>query len=533
VLYLENNLTGRAFAPARIAVLKLIASQAATSLENTRLYRDLSLREAKIRRLVDANIIGIFIWDFEGRILEANDAFLRIVGYDREDITLGRLRWTEVTPPEWGERDAVLTQEQKMTGSLQPFEKEYFRKDGARVPVLIGTAMFEERGDQGVAFVLDLTERKRAEQALRESQEQWKAVFENNPTMYFMVDASGAIVLANPLGAEQLGFTVDELIGLPVQNLFHPEDREAVGRSMAVCFKACGRTISWEARKLRKNGAALWVREMGRVMLIKDRPVALIVCEDITERKRVSDTLREAQAELAHANRVATMGQLTASIAHEVNQPIAANVINAQAALRWLTAERPDLEEVRQALGRIVENANRAGAVIGRIRTLIKKAPPRSDSVAINDAIREVIELTHGETVKNGVSVRTELVDGLPLVEGDRVELQQVIINLVVNAIEAMGATNEPVRELVLGTEEDEPGFVRVAVRDSGPGLEPGASERLFDAFYTTKPSGLGLGLSICRSIIDAHGGRLWATANSPRGAVFQFTVPIHPDIAP
>jgi C4-dicarboxylate-specific signal transduction histidine kinase len=215
-----------------------------------------------------------------------------------------------------------------------------------------------------------------------------------------------------------------------------------------------------------------------------------------------------------------------------VNQPIAANVINAQAALRWLTAERPDVEEVRQALGRIVENANRAGAVIGRIRTLIKKAPPRSDSVAINDAIREVIELTHGETVKNGVSVRTELVDGLPPVEGDRVELQQVIINLVVNAIEAMGATNEPVRELVLGTEEDEPGFVRVAVRDSGPGLEPGASKRLFDAFYTTKPSGLGLGLSICRSIIDAHGGRLWATANSPRGAVFQFTVPIHSDIA-
>ena len=532
VLYLENNLTARAFAPARIAVLKLIASQAATSLENTRLYRDLSLREAKIRRLVDSNIIGIFIWDFEGRILEANDAFLRIVGYDREDLASGRLRWTEVTPPEWGERDAVLTQEQKMTGSLQPFEKEYFRKDGARVPVLIGTAMFEERGDQGVAFVLDLTERKQAEQALRESQEQWKAVFENNPTMYFMVDASGAIVSANPLGAEQLGFTVDELIGLPVQNLFHPEDREAVGRSLALCFKGCGRTISWEARKIRKNGAALWVREMGRVMLIKDRPVGLIVCEDITERKRVSDTLREAQAELAHANRVATMGQLTASIAHEVNQPIAANVINAQAALRWLTAERPDLEEVRQALGRIVENANRAGAVIGRIRTLIKKAPPRSDSVAINDAIREVIELTHGETVKNGVSVRTELVDGLPPVEGDRVELQQVIINLVVNAIEAMSATNEPVRELVLGTEEDEPGFVRVAVRDSGPGLEPGASERLFDAFYTTKPSGLGLGLSICRSIIDAHGGRLWATANSPRGAVFQFTVPIHPDIA-
>jgi C4-dicarboxylate-specific signal transduction histidine kinase len=233
--------------------------------------------------------------------------------------------------------------------------------------------------------------------------------------------------------------------------------------------------------------------------------------------------------ELAHANRVATMGQLTASIAHEVNQPIAASVTNAHAALRWLGAQRPNLDEARLALGRIVENGNRAGAVINRIRTLIKKAPPRSDSITINDAIREVIELTHGESVKNGVSVRTELADGLPLVEGDRVQLQQVILNLVVNAIEAMSGTNEPPRELLLSTEMSEPGFVRVAVQDSGPGLAPEAFERLFDAFYTTKPSGLGLGLSICRSIIEAHGGRLWATANEPRGAVFQFTLPANP----
>jgi C4-dicarboxylate-specific signal transduction histidine kinase len=201
-------------------------------------------------------------------------------------------------------------------------------------------------------------------------------------------------------------------------------------------------------------------------------------------------------------------------------------VINAQAALRWLSAERPNLGEVSQALRRIVENGNRAGAVISRIRALIKKAPPRSDSVGINDAIREVIELTHGETVKNGVSVRMRLADRLPPVEGDRVQLQQVILNLVVNAVEAMIATNEPPRDLLLSTEESEPGIVRVAVRDSGPGLAPAALERIFDAFYTTKASGLGLGLSICRSIIEAHGGRMWVTANSPRGAVFQFTVP-------
>ena len=305
---------------------------------------------------------------------------------------------------------------------------------------VVGRPVIDSAGElvEYLGTAVDITERKRAEQALRESEEQWKAVFENNPTMYFMVDAGGAIVSVNPLGAEQLGFTVEDLIGLPVQNLFHPEDRQVAGRHTAICFDRPGSALSWEARKIRKNGVVLWVRETARVMLIKDRPMALIVCEDITERKRVSETLREVQTELAHANRVATMGQLTASIAHEVNQPIAASVTNAHAAMRWLGAQPPNLEEAKLALGRIVENGNRAGAVISRIRDLIKKAPPRNDSVAINNAIREVIELTHGETVKNAVSVRTRLADGLPPVEGDRVQLQQVILNLVVNAVDAL-----------------------------------------------------------------------------------------------
>ena len=247
---------------------------------------------------------------------------------------------------------------------------------------------------------------------------------------------------------------------------------------------------------------------------------------DVTERRRAEE---ERQA-LAHANRIATMGQLTASIAHEVNQPIAAVITNAQATLRWLSAARPDLEEARQALRRIVENGNRAGEVIGRIRALITKAPPRKDDVAINDAILEIVALTHGEAVKNGVSVRTQLAEGLPIIEGDGVQLQQVILNLIVNAIEAMSGTNEAPRDLLIGAEKADPDGVLVAVRDSGPGLAPETLERLFDAFYTTKASGMGMGLSICRSIIEAHGGRLWASANLPRGAVFQFTVPADPE---
>jgi C4-dicarboxylate-specific signal transduction histidine kinase len=236
------------------------------------------------------------------------------------------------------------------------------------------------------------------------------------------------------------------------------------------------------------------------------------------------------QTEVAHANRVATMGQLTASIAHEVNQPIAAAVTNAQAALRWLAARPPDLEEVRQALGDIVKDVNRAGDVIGRIRDLVKKAPPRKERVDINEVIREVIEVTHGEAVKNGASVETALGEGLPLIEGDRVQLQQVVLNLIVNAVQAMGTVAEGPRELFITTARAEPDGVLVAVKDSGPGLAPASLERLFDPFYTTKPEGLGMGLSICRSIIEAHGGRLWVTANQPRGAIFSFTAPAHAD---
>ncbi len=250
------------------------------------------------------------------------------------------------------------------------------------------------------------------------------------------------------------------------------------------------------------------------------------------EKNRAAEALREMELALAHANRIETMGQLTASIAHEVNQPIAATVTNAQAALRWLRLDPPDLGEVRQALDRIVRDGVRAGAVVQQIRSLSKKASPHDDRVDINSAAREVIELTLSETMKNGVSVRTELTEGLPLIRGDRVQLQQVIVNLLLNAVEAMSGMKEGARELAITTGRSDSGDILVLVGDSGPGLPPAVQDNLFKAFYTTKPSGLGLGLSICRSIVEGHGGRLWASANAPRGAVFQFTLPIQLDIA-
>jgi C4-dicarboxylate-specific signal transduction histidine kinase len=235
---------------------------------------------------------------------------------------------------------------------------------------------------------------------------------------------------------------------------------------------------------------------------------------DLSERKRAEADLREVQTELAHSNRTATMGQLTASIAHEVQQPIAAVVTYAAAASRWLGVRPPNLDELRQALDGIVYEAMRAGGIVSGIRDLVKKAPPRRERVDINEAVREVIELTRGEAAKNDVSVLTVLGDGLPLVLGDRVQLQQVMLNLIVNAIEAMNATSEGPRALLVSTATDSSMGVLIAVSDSGPGLPADGINHVFDPFYTTKESGLGMGLSICRSIIDAHGGQLSAKAN-------------------
>jgi C4-dicarboxylate-specific signal transduction histidine kinase len=234
----------------------------------------------------------------------------------------------------------------------------------------------------------------------------------------------------------------------------------------------------------------------------------------------------EHQTELAHANRVAILGQLSASIAHEVNQPLAAIVTNAEVALRMLTAEPANPEAIRQALTRIVRDGKRAGDIVGRTRALMKKAPPRREGRASNEVILEAVGLTHGEAVMNGVSLQTQLADDLPPIAGDRVQLQQVMLNLIINAVEAMSASGAAVRELVIRTTRTKSGGVLVAVRDSGPGVDPADLEQIFDAFYSTKPDGLGMGLSICRAIIEAHGGILWATPCLPLGTTFQFTLP-------
>jgi PAS domain S-box-containing protein len=517
---------------ALLSMLATIGSQIGQFIERTRAEQALREREARIRRLVDANIIGIFIWDFDGQVLEANEAFLRIVGYDQADLVAGRLRWTELTPPEWRDRDAQLIQEQRVAGTLQPFEKEYFRKDGSRVPVLIGVATFEEGGSQGVAFVLDLTERKRAEEALRRS-EAWLALAQRLSRTGNWVYDPTTIRYSYWSDESYRIWGFDPLQGLPsyedVWKRIHPEDRDRVRGEIREALRAQRGFVS-EFRILLPDGT---VKHLDATTLHQFSPAGTIVEAvstqvDVTERKRAQnerEKLRQLESDLAHMNRVSMMGALAVSLAHEITQPIASARNNARAALNFLDKQLPDVDDVREALDCIVGDADRAGDIIDRIRDHIKKAPPRKDRFDLGVAIDEVMVLARDAIIRNNISARICLADGLPLVQGDRVQLQQVLLNLILNAVEAMGSVEAGPRELLISAEEDHAG-VRVAVRDSGPGIDPAYLERVFDAFYTTKPSGVGMGLSICRSIIHSHGGRLWAELNASRGTVFHFNLP-------
>jgi PAS domain S-box-containing protein len=408
VLYLENNLAPRVFMPARTAVLKLLASQAAISLENARLYREVAEREAKIQRLVDANIIGIFFWTLDGRILDANEAFLQIVGQSSDDLKSGHMRWKDLVPAEWNEHDDRRVSELLATGIAPSFETEYVRKDGRRVPILVGAALFDGMPAEGVAFVLDLSDRKRAEQAARDSIRRY----------------------------------------------------------------------------------------------------------------------HEVQTQLVDANRVASIGQLSASIAHELNQPLSGIVTNASTGLRMLAAQPPNVAGASETARRTIRDANRASEVIKRLRALFARKEPVTELVDLNEAAREVVALSADVLRTNGVDLRLEFADDLPLVTGDRVQLQQVILNLLRNALDAMSSVDDRPRHLAIRTQPDEADQVRLSVQDTGVGLDPKRMDKLFEAFYTTKPDGMGMGLSLCRSIIESHYGRIWATPNDGPGATFTFSIP-------
>jgi PAS domain S-box-containing protein len=524
--YPQDIITISAFVIASFVVNFLVTRVRAEQRDHVRAQEELRESEAKIRRLVDSNIIGIFFSGLKGRVLEANDAFLHLVGHDRDDLVSGRIRWTDLTPPEWRERDRRALAELSSNTIAQPYEKEFFRKDGSRVPVLIGGALFEEGGDEGVAFVLDLTERKRAEEALRESERSARSAMDGIAGLVAILTPNGEVETVNRQCLEYFGRSLEEQKDWVTTDMVHPEDLP----HMLEHFKraiAAEIPYHFEQRLRRFDGEYRWFDTRGGAVRDDSGRVArwYVLLTDIEDRTRALAQLEQMQSDFAHVNRVSMMGELAASLSHEIAQPIASARNNACAAQNFLDLQPPDLGEVREALSCVVGDTDRAGDIIGRIREQIKKAPPRKERFDLNAAINEVIALGRSAVVNNGVSVQTRLSEGLCPIHGDRVQLQQVILNLLLNAVEAMGSSEAGARELLISTEQDRAG-VLVAVRDSGPGLDPSHLERVFDAFYTTKSSGMGMGLSICRSIIDAHGGQLRAEANEPRGAIFRFTLP-------
>src|SRR6202022_749292 len=310
------------------------------------------------------------------------------------------------------------------------------------------------------------------------------------------------------------GYTEEELRNLTTLEITHEDDRAAMQERID------SGTVGVLQRKRyrRKDGEVVWADVTSFVVPATDSTPAFrgTVIVDITDRKRAEEALQQAQADLARLNRVMLLGEMTASITHEINQPIAAVITNANAGLRWLGARRLNRGEVRQALNRIVRDGNRAGEVIDRVRALVGKAPPRRDRLDINEAVREVIALTQVEVQRNGVSLQTRLADGLPVVTADRVQLQQGMTNLIVNPVEAIRGISDRPRELAIISGEGDADDVFIEVQDTGPGLDPANLDRLFQSFYTTKPDGMGMGLAISRSIVEAHGGRLSAAPNQP-----------------
>jgi PAS domain S-box-containing protein len=490
------------------------------------LYATLQSSEDRLRLVIDT--IPAHVWSArpDGSVDFINRRWLESTGLAMEDA-LG-WDWGSVVHPD--DLARYIDEWHAALAAGQPMESEarLRRADGKyRWWLIRNVPLRDEVGNvvKWYGTAIDIEDRKRAEEALRQSEEQWRDVFENNPTMYFMVDAAGTVIALNPFGAEQLGYKVDELVGQPVLGVFYEPDREAAQRNVALCLEHLGRAKSWEARKVRKDGTVLRVRETAKAVLRANGPVLLIACEDITEQRLAAEALRQAQADLAHVNRVTTMGELTASLAHEINQPIAAAVTNANTCLRWLARDHPDLEEARAAAMRIVKDGTRAGEIISRIRLLFKKGTLERELVDVNEVIREMIVLLRGEAMRYSISVRTELAADLPQIMGDRVQLQQVLMNLMVNGIDAMKEV-DGTRELAIKSQRAENEHLLVSISDTGVGLPSQQADQIFNAFFTTKPHGTGMGLRISRSVIESHGGRLWAAGNSPRGASFYFTLP-------
>jgi PAS domain S-box-containing protein len=497
--------------------------------------------EQEIRLVVDTVPALLARYRPDGFMDFRNKQWREYTGLSEDNF--GGRRWGSALHPDDEELVEREWREHIATGEPFELEQRLRKADGEyrwhrvrRVPLL------GETGEviKWYAIAFDVDERKRTHDALRKSEadlakarHELQLMIDTIPVLVLRHRADGIIDYVNEVGRIYSGLTAMNWTSR-VSIITHPDDVPQLEAAWDVALRT-GEPFESELRLRRGDGEYRWFMTR-RVPLRRDGEVIAwyAATYDIEDRKRAESELieserrfRQAQMELAHASRVVTMGQFTASIAHEVNQPLAALLANAETALRWLARQPPDLEQTRESINRIVSDGKRAADIVSRIRDFSKKAPVRKESLEVNEAILEIMRLTRGAMSDNGILLKMQLSEGLPRILADKVQLQQVILNLIMNAIEAMGEVRQGPRELQISTREAESASVLVAISDSGPGLPPAGVSGVFEAFYTTKASGLGIGLSICRSIVEAHRGRLWATPNEPQGAIFCMMLPI------
>jgi PAS domain S-box-containing protein len=543
LLYLENNLISHVFTPARIAILQLLASQAAISLENARLYTDLlkenrerraaeealRMSEARWHSLFETVPVGVALVGEDGRFVEVNPAFCAMTGYSGTELRC--LTPTDITHED--DRAAIETILAAQTADLfhtLRIEQRYRRKDGGIIWVDCSAVTVPIRGTArlraGVA--VDITERKYAEAALRRSEAYLTEAQRLSRTGSFGWNVSRGEIVWSAEGFNIFGYekapsaTIDLML-----DRVHPEDLALVQRVIAQAGSA-GSGFDFEHRLLMPDGVVKYVHVVGRPVRDQADELEFIgSVMDVTAAKRAEEELHKAQADLAHAARVTTLGELAASIAHEINQPLAAIAASGNACLRWIGRAPPDLDAARKAVARIVTDAYRAGDVIRSLRALTSKSEPRLMKLNVNEAIKEALLFVRSDIHRHRVALKTQLSADLRPVLGDRVQLQQVLLNLMTNGIDAMGMVPEQARALTISSETCQPDGVLVSVKDTGIGLDPAAANHIFNPFYTTKSEGMGMGLSISKTIIEAHGGELWAKPNRPQGSIFQFRLPV------